>query len=566
VSWNRKLKLQEKFDLVSQRYDSSQHLFTDESAYERIKCEESLYDFFKGCWSSIQGDTEFIDGWHMQSVCEHLEEAYKGNIKYLVINLPPRSSKSLLVSVAFPAWVWTKNQYKQFICSSYARDLSKSLSADCLSLIQSAWYQGLWGHKVQISKSSKSKLRFDNTAGGFRISSSINSGITGFGGHFLIVDDPNNPSKVDSDAVRKSTITSFDRGMSNRFKNPKDFCIIVVQQRTHEEDITGHLLDKKYPNLVHLCLPMEFEKDRVCVTVPTKSTNGKAWKDPRSVEGESIWPAYWTPDLIAKEKIKLGSDYARSGQLQQRPSPNEGSILQKGWFKPWKEDEPPDCAFVLQSWDTALSEEPGACYSACTTWGIFPETPSKYSIILLAIWYGQVEYPLLRKIAQKFGRNYMDLDTEDFSRTGGASCPPDVIIIEDKSSGAPLVQDLLQAGLQVVKYDPRKDGDKLARARIISPLLETGKVYLPTRPKKTEYGNHATERVYTKQASELIDACVKFPYGRQAQTDIVDSMSQAFIRIKQDGWVVNSTDPELEMLHNMYRRPTKMISPHYPLM
>lgn len=562
----KKSILHDKIEALKARFASSQIAFTDEASIERIECESSLYKFFEHAWPWIDSGSPFIHGWHIKAMAEHLEALYRGDIKKLIINYPPRSSKSLLASVAFNAWVWTISPSKKFLYFSNVEKLSKSHAFQARNLINTTWYQSLWGNKFNLVRASNSTLRFDNSEGGFRMAAGMESNIIGFGADLLMADDPNDPAQVESDSIRNTINNTFDKKFSHRFNNPHHFGVCVVMQRSHEEDLTGHMLAKDDPNIVHLCLPMEYESARKCSTIILPSTNGRIWTDPRNEEEELLWPEHITAEVVEEMKIGLGSEYAISGQLQQRPSPGDGAILRREWFRPWMQDEPPECKFIVQSWDTAYSDKstPGACYSACTTWGIFAETPTKNNIILLALWTGQVEYPLLRKIAVKFARNFQDLDTDDLSLTGPRS-PPDIILIENKSSGGPLLQDFAQAGLQVAGFNPNKYGDKESRCRYVSHLLESGKLFLPTKPRKIDNGFSKTERVFSDMSADLINACVKFPYGREDDTDIVDSMSQALIRIKTDGWVLNANDPEIEELHKLYRRPTKAISSSYPL-
>src|SRR5208337_29560 len=189
------------------------------------------------------------------------------------------------------------------------------------------------------------------------IASSVGGANTGEGCDIEIEDDPNNVKNVESEVTRETTNTWRDQVMATRFNNPKTFARIVVQQRTHQNDVSGHILSKQYPDMVHLCLPMEFERDRISVTVPLKSTKGIAWEDPRQDEAELLWPERIGPKELEKLKRELGGEYAIAGQFQQRPAPASGGMIKKNWFMPWKEKSPPPLEFVIQSWDTALTAD-----------------------------------------------------------------------------------------------------------------------------------------------------------------------------------------------------------------
>lgn len=491
------------------------------------ECEESLYTFARYAWPWIEGGKEFQGGWHIQAIAEHLELTYTGKIRELLINQPPRTMKSTLVAVIFPAWCWTIDPSMQFLYASYAHTLSMRDSVKCRRLIESPWYQKLWGSKFTLVGDSNTKVRFDNTKMGYRIASSVGGTMTGEGGDFLVVDDGNNAKEVGSEVIRTSTNEWWDQVMSTRLNNPKTGRKIIVQQRLHEMDLTGHILAKDNPELVHLRIPMEFEQYNRCITVPTKSTRGKKWSDPRKKEGELLWPDHIGPKELYSLKQSLGSEYVIAGQLQQRPSPAEGGIIKKDWWNWWTESAPPRCKFVVQSWDTALSTI--GCYSACSTWGVFDDDYGVPNVVLLDLWRGRVEYPELREMAQRLAKNYHDTDIEN---PMGGHIAPDLILVEAKANGLSLIQDLRRAGVMATRFDPTKYGDKITRARLITPLIECGRVWVPAKPP-----HYNTLRSYAHQMVELASL---FPNAES--NDLVDSMSQAFIRLLNSGWIRHRED------------------------
>lgn len=501
----------------------------DDFKDERELCEGSFYEFIKHAFPILEGRHSFKEGWHIKAIAEHLEACYAGEVRTLVINIPPGFMKTYICSIMFPAWCWAKDPTLKFFCLSYGEFLALKDSADCRRLVKSDWYQKLWGNKFAIRSDSDSKTMFSTDKGGYRISSSVRGPTTGLRGHFVICDDANNAVDMNSDITRERTNTWWDSAVTTRVNDFSRYCRIVIQQRLHERDLTGHLLKQKDPDLVHLRLPMEFEKGNRSITIPTKSTNGKKWKDPRTKDGELLWPEYLNQVTVNKLKKQLNSEYAISGQFQQSPSPSEGGIIKKGWFNWWDESELPNCDFIIQSWDTAFTkpstkrQEANVSYSACTTWGIFYNELHVPNIILLSLFRDRIEYPELRDMAQRLAKNYYDTDID---HPLNYKMEPSVILIEAKASGLALIADLHRAGALVTRFDPNKYGDKLTRARLATPLIESGRVWMPNEDFSDLFVHNA----------------ISFP--NQESNDLIDTMSQAFIRINAGGWVNHPLDPE----------------------
>lgn len=289
-----------------------------------LEAEISLYDFLKQAWPIIEGKTPFIDGWHIQAIAEHLEACYKREIKNLLINVPPRTGKTGLISVAFPAWVWLHNPEEKFMYASYASSLTIEHSLKCRRLIESNWYQENWGHLFKLSKDQNAKSFFDNNRTGYRIATSVGGTSTGKGGSTLVVDDGNSAADGASDAKREGGNNWWDQVWSTRLNNPKKDVRIVVQQRIHEKDISGHIMaNDDAGEWVKLILPMEFEEKRRSRTIVLPSTNGQIWEDPRATEGQLLCEERFSEKEINKYKNELGS-YGYAGQYQQRPAPEEG--------------------------------------------------------------------------------------------------------------------------------------------------------------------------------------------------------------------------------------------------
>ncbi len=498
---------------------------------DKYKAELSLHEFIKQAWSAVEGDKEFTDGWHIKIICEHLEAVANRQIKNLIINLPPRCCKSSLVSVVFPAWVWLMAPHEQFMYCSYASSLALRDSVKCRRLILSPWYRERWGKRFGLVGDQNTKGRFDNTLNGYRISTSTGSSITGEGGSFLIADDPNNSLEGESEVKRERTIEWWNQVWSTRLNDKKNDCRIVVQQRIHERDITGYITSHDDLNeWTKLILPMEFEEKRKAVTVLLPSTKDKPWEDPRIKEGELLWPERFDEVAVKSLKNALGSSYACAGQLQQRPSPETGGIIKKAWFQWWKDTQPPQIEFIVQSWDTAFSTGKNSAYSASTTWGVFYDHNHIENVILLSMWRGRVEYTELRERAKRLYFDYRDVGKEREPKFKGR--PIDLFLIEAKASGDPLIRDLLQAGIKATPVNPTGGGDKIKRVHFVTPLIEGERVWLPAKAPSYD--------TLLPFADDFLETVACFP--NLESNDIVDTMSQALMKLKTGMFLLNPRD------------------------
>jgi len=462
----------------------------------------SLREFIKSSWGTIEPARDFYDNWHIDAISEHLEAVAHGDIKRLIINVPPRHMKSISVAVALPAWVWTIMPQKRFLFASYALSLSVRDSVKCRRLIDSQWYKTHFGQTFELTSDQNQKQRFENDKTGYRIATSVDGALTGEGGDIIVIDDPHNVREAESSAVRESVLDWWDQAMQTRLNDPKTGAFVIIMQRVHENDLTGHILKDEYNDWDHLCLPARYE---IGHPSPTRSSLG--FTDPRTKEGDLLWPERVDEKTLSNLERSLGT-YASAGQLQQRPMPKGGGILRAEWWVPWEKPDLPDIEYVLQSWDTAFSTNEKTSYSARTTWGVF-RMNGQINAIVLDMWYDRVTYPELRNIAQE---SYEDYE-------------PDAVLIEKKASGQSLLQDLRMAGIPVIPYSP--DRDKEARAHAASALLEDGRIYFPSDK---------------KWSKDLIDICAAFPAGDN--DDIVDTCTQAWLRLRKGWFVTHSTDYE----------------------
>src|SRR5882724_54059 len=313
---------------------------------DRELATRSLRAFIQQAWPVLQPATPFVPGWHIDALCEHLEAITYGQIRNLVINIPPRHMKSLAVSVFWPCWEWARWPERRWLFASYAESLSLRDSRHCRTVVQSPWYRCNWGDVFVLTEDQNEKRRFDNDKTGYRIASSVGGANTGEGGDRIVCDDPHNVKEAESDAARKGVCDWYDQVMSTRVNDPKTAARVIIMQRVHEADLSGHVLAQG--GYEHLCLPAEYEG--------SKRTTVIGWSDPRTELGELLWPERFGHAEIAELKLRLGS-YGAAGQLQQRPSPAEGGILKRHWWRRYQSNEHPlRLDVMIQSWDLAFKD------------------------------------------------------------------------------------------------------------------------------------------------------------------------------------------------------------------
>jgi predicted phage terminase large subunit-like protein len=323
-------------------------LFTPERI-ERAKartvelCNLTLSQYIRQAWHILEPTTPYTHGWHIDAISDHLEAVSRGEIRNLVINMPPRHMKSLSVSVFWPTWVWTREPSKRWLFSSYAQELAIRDSLKSRRLIQSKWYQERWAAIYQLTSDQNVKSRFENNRTGYRLATSVGGGATGEGGDIVVVDDPHQIDQVESDVVREGVLTWWDETMSTRLNDADTGSRVIVMQRLHESDLSGHVLAKG--NYEHLTLPAEYE--------PATYVTGIGWSDPRTEDGELLWPQKFSRQALSDLKLALGS-YGVAGQLQQRPAPRGGGMFKRPWFE-IVADYPRDFTFV-RYWDKAATE------------------------------------------------------------------------------------------------------------------------------------------------------------------------------------------------------------------
>lgn len=519
---------------LSSTIDPEEFMLQDEVC----RLEDNLYEFMKAAWHLID-PAPFSDNWHLDAIAEHLEHCCfhdaEPPIKRLIINIPPRCSKSSIL-VCFVAWVWaqpvnshTSGPGVQFMCGSYAQNLSLRDSLKVRRLVESAWYQKRWP-RVQITDDQNTKTEFQTTAGGYRLSISIGGQTTGHGGNIIILDDPNNVKDIESEADRLSAINWFDGSISTRLNNANEGVVIVVQQRVHEEDITGHILSTEPENWVHLMLPMEYEKDRAELIYP----NLIGFSDPRTEEKELLVPDRFDRAAVESLTRRLGT-YRAAGQLQQRPAPKGGGILKRHYWKDWDKAEYPACSLVIGSVDTAYTEKQENDYSAMTIWGVFEDEYENVKVVMMHAWKGRYElHDLVERIAMSAKKFRID-----------------TLLVENKAAGISVAQEIRRLyrheDYGVLLEDP-KASDKVARAYSVQHIFEEGYVHAPL------------DRAW---ADGVVTECEQFPKAKN--DDLTDTVVQAIRYLRRIGVLVRGPERTAELAESMLHQNNRPQKPLYPV-
>jgi predicted phage terminase large subunit-like protein len=487
---------------------------------EKVKAEKarraasaSLYEFVKQSWHVVEPGIQFMESWHIEEICEHLEAVSAGEIHRLLINIPPRHSKSTIVSVMWPAWEWITDPAQKFLCASYSGTLSTRDNLKTRRLLQSPWYQERWGHMFKFAGDQNAKQRFENDKTGYRLATSVGGTATGEGGSRLILDDPHGAQAAQSEAMRESDLEWFDMVWSTRLNNPKTDAMVTVMQRLHERDISGHILND-IKGWEHICIPAEYDGKR------RKTILGEY--DPRTKKGDLICPDRFGVKEITMLKQLLGT-YGTAGQLQQDPAPVSGGILKTKHFGLWSADDGlPPFEYILQSYDCAFTERTTGDPTACTVWAIFTHE-GQHNAMLIDAWDEHLSYPDLRaKAIKDWSTEYGGMSKES---PHSRARRPDRILVEAKASGQSLLQDLRLAKVPAVGYNPGK-ADKISRAHQAAPTLELGLLWIPESKKNRGQP--------VSWAAAFLKQLAKFPVAEH--DDYVDTFTQAVIYLKDDGW------------------------------
>jgi len=460
----------------------------DSLALDRSICEDSLSQFVRMAWQTLEPGAEYIHGWHIDAMADHLTAVTNKQINRLLINVPPGTMKSMMVGVMWPAWEWGAKglAHKRIVSASHEQSLAIRDNLKMRRLLESSWYQDMWD--IRLKRDQNAKLKFENDKGGFRQACAVES-MTGNRGDTIIWDDPHSVESARSDSKRETTIRVFNETLPTRLNNPKESAIVIVMQRLHESDVSGHILasDLGYE---HLMLPMEFEPSRKCYT-------SIGFEDPRSEVGELLFPKRFPKDVVKRDKKVMGS-YATAGQMQQRPSPLGGGIFKDEWWRYY--DLLPKIKYSIIIADTAMKTKEQNDYSVfmCMAYG---EDKNAYIVDVIR---GKWEAPQLKsQLISFYNKHRVNVGLKLRQ-----AC------VEDKASGTGLIQAIKQKEKIPIKPIKRDTQDKVSRAMSVVPIVESGYVYLPKE------GSWVTD---------FTGECSSFPNG--AFDDQVDTLTDGLDQI-----------------------------------
>lgn len=458
-----------------------------EDVQNKKKAKEDFISFVNLMWPS------FISGRHHQKMASAFERVASGELKRLIINMPPRHTKSEFASYLLPAWFLGKYPEKKVIQTAHTAELAVGFGRKVRNLIQSEDFQNVFSG-ITLSSDSKAAGRWNTNKRGDYFAIGVGGAVTGKGADLLIIDDPHSEQDAQQGQFNPEV---YDRVYEWYTSGPRQRlqpggAIIVVMTRWSLRDLTGQIM---------------------------KSTGNKKGMDEWEViefpaimpSGKPLWPEFWSMDELDALRAELPPS-KWNAQYQQNPTSEEGALIKREWWREWDRPNPPPCEIILQSWDTAFLKTQRSDYSACTTWGVFyhPDDTgrSQPNLIMLDAYKEKLEFPDLKRAAYD---KYMEYE-------------PDQMIVEKKASGAPLIFELRAMGIPVTEFTPSRGQDKIARANAVTDLFASGSIWHPP----------------TQWAHEVIEECAAFPSGEH--DDYVDSTTQALLRFRQGGWVKAESD------------------------
>ena len=456
---------------------------------KQTKIHGDFLSFVRHVWP------QFIEGKHHQKIAEKFNDIANGKIKRLIINMPPRHTKSEFASFLLPAWMVGRKPDLKIIQTTHTTELAIRFGRKAKTLIDSPEYQQIF--KTRLREDSQAAGKWETAQGGEYYAAGVGSAITGRGADLLIIDDPHSEQDALNMPALERAYEWYTSGPRQRLQ--PGGAIVLVMTRWNMKDLTGALLKSQ----------KELKSDKwEIIEFPAIMPSGKP-----------VWPGYWNKDELdgVKASLSIGKWNA---QWMQNPTAEEGSLIKREWWKTWEKPYVPPLQHVIQSYDTAYLKKETADFTAITTWGVFyPNEDSPANLILLDSYKERVEFPELRKEAFRQYRYWN----------------PETVIIEAKAAGLPLTYELRKIGIPVINFTPSKGQDKHARVNAVSPLFESGVIWAPDE----------------KFAEEVIEECASFPYGDH--DDLVDSTTQAVMRFRQGGFVVHPEDYKEKKMPQMER-------------
>ena len=486
-----RLPPEEKADLLKKL-----ELLSEKKTQE--KAEQSFLDFVQSMWPA------FIEGEHHKIMADAFERVATGELKRLIINMPPRHTKSEFASYLFPAWFLGKYPEKKIIQTAHTAELAVGFGRKVRNLIGNDDYQKVF-RGVELSSDSKAAGRWNTNKGGDYFAIGVGGAVTGKGADVLVIDDPHSEQEA---AVGQYNSDVYDKVYEWYTSGPRQRlqpggAIIIVMTRWSKRDLTGQIIKNS--------IQKEGAGEWEVIELPAILPSGKA-----------LWPGFWKQEELESLKAELPVS-KWNAQYQQNPTSEEGALIKREWWQEWDQPQMPQCESIIQSWETAFLKTQRADYSACTTWGIFnwPDEDGQTipNLILLDAFKEKLEFPDLKRAAYD---KYWEWE-------------PDQMIIEAKAAGSPLIFELRAMGIPVTEFTPSRGQDKIARVNAVTDLFASGVIWCPP----------------TRWAEEVVEECASFPSGDH--DDLVDSTTQALLRFRQGGWIRSTMDDWDE--EPVYRRP-----------
>jgi len=449
----------------------------------REDAKQNFMSFVKAIWPG------FVEGRHHKIIAEKFNKIADGSLKRLIVNMPPRHTKSEFASYLLPAYIMGKNPQTKIIQTSHTAELSQRFGRKTKQLIDSSDYNNIFPDTI-LQADSKAAGRWDTSEGGEYFAAGVGGAITGRGADLLIIDDPHSEQDALSSTAMENAYEWYTSGPRQRLQ--PGGAIVLVMTRWSTIDLTGQLMKAQ---------------------AEPKADQWEVVEFPAIMDsGTPTWPEYWK--LSELESVKASLAVTKwNAQWMQQPTSEEGAILKREWWQPWEHKDMPNLHYIIQSYDTAFSKKETADYSAITTWGIFAPDDERPALILLDARRGRWDFPELKEIALK-EYNYWE---------------PEMVLIEAKASGMPLTDELRRSGIPVTNYTPTRGNDKNSRVNAVAPMFEAGSVYYPEG---------------RRFAEEVIEECAAFPFGEN--DDYVDTVTQALLRFRQSGLVQLRQDYEDE--------------------
>jgi predicted phage terminase large subunit-like protein len=474
----------EKLDTVALK-----HILKVKLLEKQEKAQGNFLDFVKEVWP------DFIEGYHHKIYADKLDRVASGELKRLIVNMPPRHTKSEFASHLFPAFFMGRHPKAKLIQTTHTGELSIRFGRKTKNLLESEEYAKVFPG-VHLAADSKAAGRWESNHGGEYFAAGVGGAITGRGADLLIIDDPHSEQDALSPSVLDGHYEWYTSGPRQRLQ--PGGAIVLVMTRWSVKDLTGKLLDAQ-----------------------AKESMADQWEIvefPAILNEKAMWGNFWDMDNLLKVKASIPLT-KWNAQWMQAPTSEEGAIIKREWWRTWEKEDIPKLEFVVQSYDTAYSKKETADYSAITTWGVFYPDEKTPNLILLDAKRGRWDFPeLKRKSMEEY--KYWD---------------PEMVIIEAKATGTPLLHELRQSGIPVVSFTPSKGNDKHTRVNSVAPLFESGAIWAPDK----------------KFAEEVIEECAAFPFGDY--DDYVDSTTQALMRYRQGYFVKLDDDFEDEPVYKEKR-------------